>query len=148
VLQRHKEPTTLLREQERWSAVLSRLSVDDVVLAARLNALGDVRIDRLGSGRVFVHVRSRSENGGRPWLVLEAAGPERGSVSTSRRPHSGRHRRHCGQRDPDLSQFGAFDESIRPGWAPQSAQGSWSFPRLGNILALHGGFRACFPIEC
>jgi hypothetical protein len=73
VLQRHKEPTTLLREQERWSAVLSRLSVDDVVLAARLNALGDVRIDRLGSGRVFVHVRSRSEKGGRPWLVLEAA---------------------------------------------------------------------------
>ena len=52
-LQRHKEPTALLREQERWSAVLSRLSVEDVVRAARLNTLVDVWIDRLGSlGRV------------------------------------------------------------------------------------------------
>jgi hypothetical protein len=58
------------------SAVLSRLSVKDVVLAARLNALGDVWIDRLGSlGSVFLHVRSRNENGGRPWLVFEAERP-------------------------------------------------------------------------
>jgi hypothetical protein len=147
VLQRHKEPTTLLREQERWSAVLSRLSVDDVVLAARLNALGDVRIDRLGSGRVFVHVRSRSEKGGRPWLVLEAATGTRQRLDELATAF-GRHRRHCGQRDPDLSQFGAFDESIRPGWTPQSVQGSSLFPQLWNILELHGGFRACFPIEC
>ena len=56
--------------------MLSRLSVDDVVLAARLNALVDVWIDRLGSlGSVFLHVRSRSENGGRRWLVLEAERP-------------------------------------------------------------------------
>jgi hypothetical protein len=66
----------LLREQERWSAVLSRLSVDDVVLTARLNAVGDVWIDRLGSlGSVFLYVRGRSEDGGRPWLVLEAERP-------------------------------------------------------------------------
>ena len=56
--------------------MLSRLSVKDVVLAARLNALGDVWIDRLGSlGSVFLHVGSRNENGGRPWLVFEAERP-------------------------------------------------------------------------
>jgi hypothetical protein len=56
--------------------VLSRLSVDDVVLSARLNAPVDVWIDRLGSlGNVCLHVRSRSENGGRRWLVLETEGP-------------------------------------------------------------------------
>ena len=72
-----------VREQERWSAVLSRLSVDDVVLSARLNALVDVWIDRLGSlGSVCLHVRSRSENGGRRWLVLEA---ERPNFSVRRR---------------------------------------------------------------
>jgi hypothetical protein len=76
MLQRHKELTALLREQERWSAVLSRLSVDDVVLAVRLNALVDVWIDRLGSLRgVCLQARSRSENGGRGWLVLEAERP-------------------------------------------------------------------------
>jgi hypothetical protein len=52
------------------------LSVDDVVLSARLNALVYVWIDRLGSlGSVCLHVRSRSENGGRRWLVLEAERP-------------------------------------------------------------------------
>jgi hypothetical protein len=56
----------VLREQARWSVVLSRTIVDDV----------DVWIDRLGSlGSVCLHVRSRSENGGRRWLVLEAERP-------------------------------------------------------------------------
>ena len=75
-LQRYKESAALLRERGRWSAVRSRLSVDDVVLAARVNALVDVWIDRLGSlGSVCLHVGRRSENGGRPWLVLEAERP-------------------------------------------------------------------------
>ena len=56
--------------------MLSRLSVDDVVLSVRLNALVDVWIDRLGRvGSFCLHGRSRSENGGRPWLVLEAERP-------------------------------------------------------------------------
>jgi hypothetical protein len=47
-----------------------------VLLAARLNALVDVWIDRLGSlGSVCLHARSRGENGGRRWLVLEAERP-------------------------------------------------------------------------
>ena len=111
-----------LREQERWSAVLSRLSVEDVVRAARLNTLVDVWIDRLGSlGSVFLHVRSRNENGGRPWLVFEAERPnflpcEGGERRADQRPDQKQGQRELQSDHESYQVQRARNQSVSPGY--------------------------------
>jgi hypothetical protein len=96
--------------------------MDDVVLSARLNALVDVWIDRLGSvGSVCLHVRRRSENGGRRRLVLEAERPnlfacEGGERRAGQRPDQ---KQGQGELKSDHESYQvqrATNESVSPGY--------------------------------